>query len=322
MSFENWKAVSGLEIMQKRARMLQSVRAFFMAHNVLEVDTPSVSMAAATDLHIESFVTEMQLQNYYLHTSPEYPMKRLLASGFPSIYQVCKVYRKEEQGIYHNPEFTMLEWYRLDFDYQELMEEVIRLLERLSDDFGVKINSQTISYQQAFMQAVTLDPLNASVEKCKQCCVQQQIDVPQGMSDDNIDEWLDWILTQAVAPSFEKNGFTFLYDYPASQCALATINEEKNVAERFEVFFGDLELANGFNELTDASEQRKRFEEDNNKRLENNLKEMPIDESFLQALESGLPKCAGVAIGLDRLLMVLTGKTEIRDVLAFPFDKV
>ena len=322
MSLENWKAVSGLEIMQKRAQMLQSIRAFFMKYDVLEVDTPSISVAAVTDLHIESFVTEMQQQNYYLQTSPEYPMKRLLASGFPSIYQICKVYRREEQGVFHNPEFTMLEWYRLGFDYRQLMKEVSDLLKSLADDCGVTISSQVISYQQAFMQAVGLDPLNTTVEKCRQCCADQRIDVPQGMSDSSVDEWLDWILTQAVAPSFEPNGFTFLYDYPASQCALATISDDGKVAERFEVFYGDLELANGFNELTDASEQRSRFEEDNKKRLENNLEDMPIDESFLQALESGLPKCAGVAIGLDRLLMVLTGKKDISEVLAFPFDRV
>ncbi len=321
MSAQKWQSVAELESMKKRARMLQSIRAFFAQHDVLEVDTPSISISAVTDLHIESFATEMQGQNYYLQTSPEYPMKRLLASGYPSIYQICKVYRREEQGIFHNPEFTMLEWYRLGFDYKQLMQEVSALLENLSAECGLKIKSEQISYQQAFMQTVNIDPLSTSVESCRQCCKQQQIEIPQGMSDDKVDEWLDWILTQAVAPTFNKEGFTLLYDYPASQCALASISKDGSVAERFEVFYGELELANGFNELTDASEQQKRFEDDNKNRQLAGLETMPIDESFLAALEAGLPECAGVAIGLDRLLMVLTGKAEISEVLAFPFDR-
>ena len=321
MSTHHWQSVATIEVVQKRARMLQSIRAFFVKRDVMEVDTPSISIAAVTDLHIESFVTSMQHQNYYLQTSPEYPMKRLLASGYPSIYQICKVYRCEEQGGFHNPEFTMLEWYRLGFDYKQLMDEVSTLLDLLSKESDLSTQSDKIRYQQAFMRSVDIDPLSASVEDCRQCCVQQQIEVPQGMADDNIDEWLDWILTQAVAPAFNQTGFTILYDYPASQCALATISEDGSVAERFEVFYGELELANGFNELTDADEQRQRFETDNKKRQLAGLNVMPIDECFLQALEAGFPKCAGVAIGLDRLLMVLTGKAEISDVLAFPFDR-
>lgn len=321
MSTHHWHSVAAIEVMQKRARMLQSIRAFFVERDVMEVDTPSISIAAVTDLHIESFVTSMQHQNYYLQTSPEYPMKRLLASGYPSIYQICKVYRCEEQGRFHNPEFTMLEWYRLGFDYKQLMDEVSSLLDLLSKESELSAQSDKISYQQAFLKSVDIDPLSASVEDCRQCCVQQQIEVPQGMADDNVDEWLDWILTQAVTPAFNQTGFTILYDYPASQCALATISEDGSVAERFEVFYGELELANGFNELTDADEQRQRFETDNKKRQLAGLNAMPIDEYFLQALEAGFPKCAGVAIGLDRLLMVLTGKAEISDVLAFPFDR-
>ena len=321
MNTHKWQSVAELESMKKRARMLQSIRAFFVERDVLEVDTPSLSASAATDLHIESFMTAMQRQSYYLHTSPEYPMKRLLASGYPSIYQICKVYRREEQGVFHNPEFTMLEWYRLGFDYKQLMDEVQDLLAALSVECGLIASSKKISYQQAFMQTLQIDPLNTTIDECRQCCLQQQIEIPQGMSDQHLDDWLDWILTQAVAPAFNQNGFTILYDYPASQCALATISEDGSVAERFEVFYGELELANGFNELTDAKEQRARFESDKNKRQQAGLELMPIDENFLQALEAGFPKCAGVAIGLDRLLMVLTAKQAISDVLAFPFDR-
>ncbi|MDH5425202.1 MAG: EF-P lysine aminoacylase EpmA [Gammaproteobacteria bacterium] len=321
MTTQKWQSVASLEVMQKRARMLQSIRAFFAERDVLEVDTPSISAAAVTDRHIESFATTMQAQMFYLHTSPEYPMKRLLASAYPSIYQICKVYRREEQSIYHNPEFSMLEWYRLGFDYKQLMQEVSTLLAMLSAESLLKTQIQTVSYQQAFLQTVDIDPLNTSVENCRACCSRLQIEIPQGMAGDNLDEWLDWILTQAVAPAFNKNGFTVLYDYPASQCALASISADGRVAERFEIFYGELELANGFNELTDGAEQRKRFESDNKKRQLAGLDAMPVDENFLQALEAGFPKCAGVAIGLDRLLMVLTGKSTISEVLAFPFDR-
>jgi len=301
--------------------MLQSIRAFFAARDVLEVDTPALSSATVTDLHIESFKTRMQ-QDYYLQTSPEYAMKRMLACGYPSIYQLGKVYRHEEQGPVHNPEFTMLEWYRVGLNYQQLIEEVIELLTQLSQQMNNDVAVERLSYQQAFIKAIDLDPLHTSVEECRHCCILQQLDIPEGMNDDNVDEWLDWLLTQRVAPSFSTTSFTVLYDYPASQCALATVNKAKNIAERFEVFFGELELANGFNELTDADEQRARFENDNNKREKAGLEKMPIDEKFLAALEAGMPECAGVAIGLDRLLMVLTGKSCISEVLAFPFDRV
>lgn len=320
MSVQNWQPVADIETMKKKARMLQSIRAFFAAEDVLEVDTPSLSTAAVTDQHIESFATEMR-QSLYLHTSPEYAMKRLLAAGFPSIYQICKVYRREEQGIVHNPEFMMLEWYRLGFDYRQLMAEVTLLLTRLAADFGLPSACEQVSYQQAFLNSVKLDPLNTSVAELRACCQQYQIDIPQGMSENNVDEWLDWVMTQAVAPAFNKNGFTLLHDYPASQCALASISADGLVAERFEVFFGELELANGFNELTEGAEQRLRFEEDNRKRLAAGLTPMPVDQQFLAALEAGLPKCAGVAVGLDRLLMVLSRKTSIAEVLAFPFDR-
>jgi len=321
MSFQNWQPVADIENMKKRARMLQSIRAFFAEREVLEVDTPTLSAAAVTDLHIDSFKTTMQ-QDYYLQTSPEYAMKRLLAGGFPSIYQICKVFRHEEQGPVHNPEFTMLEWYRVGFDYQQLITEVIELLTLLSVQAGLNTVVEKLSYQQAFLNTVSIDPLATSVEECRTCCAKRQLDVPEGMSDDNIDEWLDWLLTQRVASTFSSQGFTVLYDYPASQCALATVNKEKNIAERFEVYFGELELANGFNELTDAKEQRKRFQQDNEKRQQAGRDVMPIDEHFLAALEAGMPECAGVAIGLDRLLMVLTGKTCISEVLAFPCDRV
>ncbi|MDH5516797.1 MAG: EF-P lysine aminoacylase EpmA [Gammaproteobacteria bacterium] len=325
MSVDSWHAVADLESMTHRARMLQSIRAFFAAAEVLEVETPALSAAAVTDLQIESFSTRMGQQSLYLQTSPEYPMKRLLASGFPSIYQICKVYRREEQGPHHNPEFSLLEWYRLGFDYRQLMVEVVSLLQQLSQRFSnsatAEMTAVELSYQQAFLQTIGLDPLNTTVEQCRQLCQQQQIEIPQGMSTHQLDEWLDWLLTQAVAPAFEKDRFTLLYDYPASQCALAKISDDGLRAQRFEVFYGELELANGFTELTDAAEQRRRFEADNQQRQQAGLSAMPIDQRFLAALQAGLPESAGVAIGLDRLQMVLCDKASISEVLAFPFSR-
>lgn len=300
--------------------MLQGIRAFFMQREVLEVETPVLASTGVTEHHIESFTTRVRSQEYYLQTSPEYAMKRLLASGYPAIYQISKVFRLEEQGPLHNPEFSMLEWYRPGYDYLQLIDEVIELLQWLGNDLGGEIQVDRKTYQQAFIESVNIDPLHTTVAQLSDYCQQQQVDIPQGMSNDNVDEWLDWVLTQAVAPTFNRQGFTVLYNYPASQCALATVNREKNIAERFEVYFGELELANGFNELTDAGEQLERFKNDNAKRKAVGLKTVPIDRQFIAALESGLPACAGVAIGLDRLLMVLTGQQRIDQVLAFPFD--
>ena len=373
----NWLPSASIEAIKTRARMLQSIRAFFAEQDVLEVETPVLSKAAITDPYLHSFSTDFLNQKYYLHTSPEFFMKRLLASGSGDIYQICKVFRDDEQGRNHNPEFTMLEWYRLGFDHHRLMDEIESFLQRLitalddvhgstnfagarkhrsddvqgctnfagarkrrSDDVQGSTNFagarkrrsdgtinwqpvKRISYQQAFLDVLGIDPLSASIDELKLITKQYNIDIPVGMSDQDKTMWLDWLMTQAIAPAFSKQSFTFLYDYPASQAALAKTSEtDSRVAHRFEVFFGELELANGFYELTDAIEQRRRFENENKKRVELNLSVMPIDENLLAALEDGLPECSGVAIGLDRLLMVLMAYDDISDVVGFSFDRV
>ena len=305
--------------------MLQNIRAFFTARDVLEVETPILSSSAVTDIHLHSFKTAYQKQNYYLQTSPEFFMKRLLAAGSGDIYQVCKVFRDDEQGKNHNPEFTMLEWYRLGINHHQLMEEMEQLFNSLMVYPNIVVPSKMAiktSYQQVFIDALTIDPLSASIAELKQSAIQHQVDIPQGMEDDK-DMWLDWLMVAAVAPEFSKDQFTFVYDYPASQAALACINpEDQRTAHRFEVYYGEIELANGFYELTDAVEQRKRFAEDNQKRKQKQLTEMPIDQHLLAALAAGMPACSGVAVGLDRLLMVLLGKKSIDEVLAFAMDRV
>jgi len=326
--------------------MLQAIRAFFAERNVLEVETPVISNAAVTDPQIESFQIEsFQIEsfqvesfsaqdhsqyhqkNYYLQTSPEFYMKRLLAAGSGDIFQLAKVFRDDENGRYHIPEFSMLEWYRSGFNHHQLMDEMQSLISCLMPE--EKKHFQRISYQQAFINELQIDPFDADVNALKQCAEKHNIETPWGMDDDrgmdnergmddHKDIWLDWLMVEKIAAGFAKNSFTFLYDYPASQASLARLDkDDARKANRFELFYGELELANGFYELTDANEQAQRFENDNETRRQRRQKTMPVDYALLAALQSGLPDCSGVAIGIDRLLMLLTGAGHIKEVISF-----
>ena len=302
--------------------MLKDIRAFFDAREVMEVETPLLASAGNTDPHIESLQTTFCEQTYYLNTSPEFAMKRMLAANGESIYQICKAFRDDELGSMHNPEFTMLEWYRPEFDMFQLMDEVKALV--LSLSYGHLKSFVRLSYAQAFEKYASLNPHLATANDCRDCALQHGIEQPVGL-DEQKDEWLDWLLTQLVLPSLPADQFTFIYDYPASQCALARLNKNDNgepVASRFELFYGATELANGFHELTVAQEQRQRFEDENKTRLVENKTAIKIDEYLLAALENGLPDCSGVALGLDRLLMALTNKASIEQVLSFPWTRV
>ncbi len=315
----DWQPGMQREQLELRARILNSIRAFFAVRDVLEVETPILSPAAITDPQLHSFKTRFRQQDYYLHTSPEFYMKRLLAAGVGNIFQLARVFRVDEQGPRHNPEFTLLEWYRTGFDHQRLMDEVEQLLGEL---LAKNLTAGRMSYQQAFEQSLGIDPLEASVESLQACARQHQIETPVGMASASKDEWLDWLMVAAVAPALPENHPTFIYDYPASQAALAKLNpDDPRVAHRFELYWGELELANGFYELTDAAEQRQRFEQENRRRLQQGLPEMPIDELLLDALEAGMPDCAGVAVGIDRLMMILQGSNHINEVISFPTGK-
>ena len=301
--------------------MLKDMRAFFDVRDVMEVETPLLSSAGTTDPHIESFKTVFQDQHHYLNSSPEFAMKRLLAAHGESIYQICKAFRDDELGPMHNPEFSMLEWYRPEFDMHQLMDEVEALVSVLSDDSLASF--MRLSYGQVFEKYANLNPHLATANDCRDCAVQHGIEQPVGMGDAK-DEWLDWLLTQLVLPSLPSKKFTFIYDYPASQCALARLNENDDgiaVASRFELFYGQTELANGFHELANVDEQRQRFESENKIRLSENRPAIKIDEYLLSALEHGLPDCSGVALGLDRLLMVLMGSDLIDEVLSFSWRR-
>jgi len=319
---QNWQPVASREVLKQRARLLQRTRAFFDARDVLEVETPVLASAGSTEPHIDSLQTRFRGEFYYLNTSPEYSMKRLLADVGEPIYQVCKVFRDDELGPHHNPEFSMLEWYRPGFDMHQLMDEISDLLKHVFTQMPVVIDR--LSYRQAFEKSAKIDPHQVSAEECRHCATRHNIEQPVGLDEDR-DEWLDWLLSQLVIPAFESGRFTFVYDYPASQCSLARLHEDAQgvqVASRFELFYGEVELANGFHELLSSDEQRQRFEEENHRRIAAGKSAVKIDGYLLDALNHGLPDCSGVALGLDRLLMILCEKQTIDEVLAFPFTHI
>lgn len=306
-----WKPSASLETIHKRARIYQQIRAFFSARDFLEVDTPLLSRTTNTDAQLISIEAINARQALFLQTSPEFAMKRLLAAGSGSIYQLCHAFRGAEQGRLHNTEFTLLEWYHVDYDYQALMDEVEALIDTLSD----RSNSyRRIRYRDLLIEYADVDISHIQLSNLR---VKTSELVP-GTDTDKLefDQCLDLLLSLVVAPRLK--GYVFVYDYPVSQAALARVNAANtSVAERFELFHGGLELANGFSELTDAKIQRKRFENDNELRVTRGLPRYPIDEQLLAALETGMPECAGVALGIDRLLMVLLGLDSIDQAISF-----
>lgn len=289
----------------------------------MEVETPLLSRAAVTDPHLQSFATTYRGPGQaeglllYLHTSPEFPMKRLIAAGCGPIYQLCKVFREGEAGRRHNPEFTLLEWYRHGFDHRALMEEVAALVAPLLDlESG---SAERLSYREAFLRYADIDPLVAPVEALRERAYGLGITGFEEESDRDV--WLDLILTLAVEPNLGREGLCFIYDYPASQAALARLNPDNpQVAERFELYYRGVELANGFHELADAEEQRQRFAAELEARKERGLEAVPMDENLLAALESGFPPCAGVALGVDRLVMLALGAESLAEVMAFTIE--
>ena len=306
-----------LDNLRLRAQILQNIRQYFAESNVLEVSTPALSFAGNTDPFIESFKTSSS-PPFYLHTSPEFFMKRLLAEGSGSIYQICNVFREGESGRFHNPEFSMLEWYRLDYDYQQLMDDIAALISEVSDEPPELVK---IPYQEVF-KPLGINPHRATEDQLAVLTEKQGISL-QGMGKMSRDDWLNLLMSQVIEPTFDKEKLTFIYDYPASQASLAKVRKDKYpVAERFELYWGGVELANGFTELQDADEQRWRFNHDNQRRLKAGLEAVPVDEKFLDALVQGLPACSGVALGLDRLLMVISGATSIDQVMSFPQSEV
>ena len=317
---DSWRPTATVANLKLRAALLKKIRAFFETRGVLEVDTPALSHAGTTDRHLASFRVENPRGDHlYLHTSPEFPMKRLLAAGAGDIWQLCKVFRDGEAGRRHNPEFTMIEWYRLGFDQHRLMREVAELLGGLLP--AAQPTAEYLTYRQAFERHADFDPFSAEKPDCIRILQNSGRCVPAA-GDLDKDGWLDMVAAELVYPKLGRQGLSFIYDYPASQAALARVRPgDPPVAERFEAFFNGTELANGFHELADAGEQRRRFEADCDYRRRQGLPDMPLDENLLAALQHGLPDCAGVALGFDRVLMLAAGAQSIDEVIAFPFER-
>lgn len=311
--------------MRMRAQLLARMRDYFSRAGVLEVDTPALSHAAVTAPQLASFEVRCHLpgagqdERCYLHTSPEFPMKRLLAAGSGSIYQISKVFRDGEAGRLHNPEFTLLEWYRGGFDHLDLMDDVERLLRRVLAGILPLASVQHWTWCDLMREFAGIDPFAADARQLQALLRDRHGIEPAGLQGMDRDAWLDLAMTHVVEPRLGP-GLVFVRDYPASQAALARVRPgTPPLASRFEVYLNGVELANGFHELGDAAEQRRRFEAENIRRGQDGLPRMPVDERLLAALAAGLPDCAGVALGVDRLLMLACGATRIDAVLAFPF---
>ncbi len=320
---DDWRPRATPTTLRARARWLAAIRAFFAARDVLEVETPQLSAAATPDPALHSLVTRWPGRDgtpRYLHTSPEYPMKRLLAAGSGDIWQLARVFRDGERGRLHHPEFTLLEWYRVGWDHRRLMGEVAELVTALLDGQTLA-PVETLTYREAFLAHAGVDPFAADAATWREAAARHAID-GAGLETLDTDGWRDLLLTHAVEPHLGQGRLTFVHDYPATQAALARVRAgDPPLAERFELYWQGIELANGFHELGDPAEQRRRFAADAARRNALGLPEAPHDARFLAALAAGLPDCAGVALGFDRLLMLDLGLERIDDVLAFPVER-
>lgn len=324
MSLPDWGPSAGLGALRLRARLYALIRGFFAARDVLEVETPILSAAGNTEPNIDSFTTRFSGHRSagpdlrWLRTSPEYPLKRLLAAGVGDCYELGRVFRNGEAGGRHNPEFSMLEWYRVGWDHLRLADETVQLVRDALALVGRDARVVSTSYRQLYLDVVGVDPFAADEDVLRGCLDGVDVD-PRGLVRD---DWLDLLMTHRIQPTFPSSRITVVHDWPASQCALAKVRDsDPPVAERFELYLGPLELANGYHELTDAQEQRGRFQRDGGVRAERGAPQPPVDERLLSALQAGMPECAGVALGIERLLMALAGTTRIADVLAFDFAR-
>lgn len=319
----DWRPRSGPDIARLRASMLDRARRFFRSRGVLEVETPALSRAAVSDPHIESIAASLSLDRhnaYYLHTSPEYCMKRLLCAGYPDIFQICKVFRDNEAGRFHQPEFTMIEWYRLNFDLDGMINDTLEFVADIFDDERLQPAPLYLSYRDAFLQFAGCDPFTCDVATLSGIAGADA--ALRASIGDDLDAWLDLVLGEKVVPQFAADKLTVLFHYPLSQAAMARPSQaDANTAERFEVFLGQHELANGYVELTDAGEQVRRFSRDQLQRKTRGQAQRPLDNAFLAAIGNGLPQCAGVATGFDRLLMIRAGSDDIRQVQTFAFGE-
>jgi lysyl-tRNA synthetase class 2 len=320
---EDWRPSATLEALRARAALLARTREFFAARSVLEVDTPLVVNSPVSDVHIASATVGLGEEKtgsgatppLYLHTSPEYAMKRLLAAGSGDIYQICHVVRGNERGRLHNPEFTLIEWYRLGFSLGALMDEVEALVRILLGSAHGARRGERLTYREAFARELSLDPFTAPDATLLEAARHRGLESGGA----NRDELLEFLMAVGVGPRLGRGALSFIHGYPATQAALARLDpQDPRAALRFELYCEGVELANGFHELQSPVEQRARFERDNAQRRHAGQPVRPPDERLLAALAAGLPDCAGVALGLDRTLMLALGAEHIDQVLGFP----
>lgn len=312
----SWQPSATLEAIKKRAEMLAEVRRFFTQRHYLEVETPIMAHYGVTDVYLANIKALFREKSYCLQTSPEYHMKRLLAAGSGPIFQLARVFRDDELGRWHNPEFTLLEWYQLGIDHHALLEEVDDLLQLLLKTKPLVKKT----YQQAFLETCGLDPFAASIQEFKELLAKHDLDNVLPVQEMDTDQYLFLLMSHVVEPALGAlDRPVGVYNFPASQASLAQVKE--GVAERFEVYYRGVELANGFHELTDAASQAKRFAEDQAIRKEKGLPPVDSDPFLLEALAQGLPACSGVALGIDRLFALALGEDRIASVMAFDFHR-
>jgi lysyl-tRNA synthetase class 2 len=317
-----WRPLADRRTLEGRARLLAATRAFFAERGVLEVDTPQLVNAPVSDVNLQS--AEVRLAGaagrlHFLHTSPEYAMKRLLAAGSGDIYQICHVFRAAERGPLHNPEFTLIEWYRLGYSMEALIDEVAALVRALLGHSATPV--ERLSYQEAFRHSIGIDPLAAPLEVIRHAAREAGL-AQASAADADRDQLLDFLMSVRIGPRLGKGRLSFVHRYPASQAALAELDpDDPRVALRFELYAEGVELANGFRELRGEPEQRRRFVADQEARRRRGLPVHPLDEALLAALAAGLPDVSGVALGFDRLAMLAAGATRIDAVLAFPIER-
>lgn len=318
-----WEPSSSIETLIQKSKIISNIRFFFSERKIMEVDTPILSRSTVTDINLVSFKTNYNNLNSFkklklwLITSPEYHMKRLLAAGSGAIYQICHSFRNGELGRYHNPEFTILEWYQPFYSMKKLIQEIDEFFQII-----LKCNeSDKISYQDIFIKFLEIDPLSANFTQLYKVSQKLKLDHLIGLEKDR-NKLIQLLFALAIEPNLGKEKPLFVYHFPKEQASLAAINiKDSRISERFEVFFKGIELGNGFYELTNCDEQKKRFIEDNKKRLTENLPCQKIDNFFLDSLSHGLPPCSGIALGLDRLIMLILNKKSVDEVISFPLDR-
>lgn len=318
----DWRPSCSHESLLLRARLLQQIRSFFTERGVLEVETPLLCQGVGTDPQLAFFSCNYDLppnrQTLFLQTSPEFAMKRLLSAGSGSIFQICKSFRHGESGRYHNPEFTLLEWYRVDFDLPQLMDEADALVNTLFAGYSLEA-SERLSYQDAFLSHTGLDPLRFDYTRYAAYAESDGLPEAVGLCGHHPALWLDFLFSHKVQPKLGANRLALVYGYPSCQSSLARLSDTNPLTtERVELFINGVELGNGYHELSDPTEQERRFDQEIAIRQQQGLQAVSKDQRLLAALQSGLPDCSGMAIGLDRVLMLLSGSPSISDVLAFP----